>query len=723
MIRRSVLLVVPLFVLLTGFVPAVCGETPMRLARCAVNPDVQKLLDSELDGQALNRMSFADRMALQRKTLEGLIAQYPRELTPYNELRNLFYQYSPDEYDQLREAWIRMGKEHADDPLALLLAGKAQDGFDTPESLRLLEAARAKAPEFPWPARELAVIYASGKRADAAKAKENIDAFFALCPTSSDGWALYELPKLDPALLVKVRAARAAELRAKLEQETDAKQLKEYSTLWTLEFQMRKPQDYEAERQQVARDVARMEKIHPKGDAAWQALLIAGAKQSGASKEAIAAREDRLMAEHPHSNEAYAIAYDRWDKAHPEPTDQSDAAAWNRYWKADEAAIREWIRDYPDNTFLQRDVWFEVVEDDDTISKKEGIATVEAFVRATDLYDGPSWRATYYPEAAGVLVERNWEPEQAIELLREAKASFESALARAQKGDNASEDEAKGVVDWRQQQTQYLNGLLLKAAMEANQPEVAADVRGDVEAAPPEDKKQLEGYWTNRARLAALTGNKVDALAYYQMALNTRVELPKPSEGKLQDDLGDEAHALWKQQGGTETAWAAWSKMPAEDKSLLAQGYWEKPKKSIPDFELSDLSGKIWRMKELNGKWVLIDVWATWCGPCQAELPNLEQLYQQVKDRKDVQILTFDMDSDPGVVGPYLKDKGYTFPVLPIANAGAVEDAVNDDGIPQNWVLDDSGASIWRQVGYDAENYSDFSKDMLGRLGSGAGSR
>jgi thiol-disulfide isomerase/thioredoxin len=115
---------------------------------------------------------------------------------------------------------------------------------------------------------------------------------------------------------------------------------------------------------------------------------------------------------------------------------------------------------------------------------------------------------------------------------------------------------------------------------------------------------------------------------------------------------------------------------------------------------------------------VLIDVWATWCGPCQAELPNLQKLYEQVQSRNDIQILTFDYDSDPGVVGPYLKDKGYTFPVLPIANAGEIEDAVNDHGIPQNWVVDRSGTSLWRQIGYGPENYDHFSKDMLTRLGA-----
>jgi thiol-disulfide isomerase/thioredoxin len=715
--RRFLSLSTPFLVLLSGFLPVLHAQSSPRLPGCEGNPGVQNVIDRELDPKLLDRMTFADRLALERRTLEGLISKDPRELEPYTKLRDLLHQYAPDEYPKLRDSWIEMGKEHPDDPLALLLESEALNGVDTPESIRLLESARAEAPEFPWAARDLASIYSDGKRADPAKAKENIDAFFAICPTSSDPYAQYVLSKADPSLQPRVTAARAAALRAKLEKETDPKQLKDHGTLWTLEFQARKPQEYEAERQQITQDLARMEKIHPTGDAEWQALLIKGYKQNGAPKEKVAALEDTLIAEYPHSNQAWGIVSDRWDEAHPDPQDQKDAAAWDRHRKDFEEALQGWIRDYPDSTYLQRRAWFSLaVLDDDTIPEKDAIAAVDAFLRGVDTYDGPSWQWAFYPQAAQVLVERDCEPDRAIDLLKQAKAKYESDWA-LDASDNLSDAEVERRLDWERQQTQYLDGLMLKAAMQANEPEIATELCAAVEAPPPDDKKLLEGYWTNRARVALLTGNKIDALAWYQMALQTRLELPKAFEGKVRDEVPDEAHALWKQQGGTETAWETWSRMPAADQTLLAEGRWEKPKKSIPDFELTDLSGKTWRLKELNGKAVLIDVWATWCGPCQAELPNLQKLYEQVKGRNDIQILTFDYDSDPGVVGPYLKDKGYTFPVLSILSAGQIDEAINDNGIPQNWVLDRSGASLWRQIGYNPEPYDDFSQKMLTRLG------
>ena len=244
--------------------------------------------------------------------------------------------------------------------------------------------------------------------------------------------------------------------------------------------------------------------------------------------------------------------------------------------------MQGWIREYPDDSYLQRRAWFNAVQDDDTIPERDTIVAVDAFLRAVDTYDGPSWQWAYYPQAAQLLVERGWEPDRAIDLLKQAKSNYEIDWARDGKSDNLTDDEVKRRHDWQRQQTQYLNGLMLRAAVEGGKPEIAAELRSAVEAPPPEDKKLLQGYWTNRARVALLTGNKIDALAYYQMALQARLDAPKPSEGRVRDDLGDEAHALWKQQGGTEMAWDTWRRMPAADKTILAEGRWEKRLRAGP---------------------------------------------------------------------------------------------------------------------------------------------
>ena len=184
--------------------------------------------------------------------------------------------------------------------------------------------------------------------------------------------------------------------------------------------------------------------------------------------------------------------------------------------------------------------------------------------------------------------------------------------ARDGQNDNLADDDAKDQARWEFESDRVFAGALLKAAKLAGKPAVVpSSLRASIEGDAPKDKDNLPGYWRNRARLAALDNRKLDALAYYKLFFLTRKEAPKAYHGKLRDDEMDEALALWKELGGTETAWAVWSKPPSGSTEELAEGRWEKPKKTIPTFELSDLSGKTWRLKELGGKTLLINLWAT----------------------------------------------------------------------------------------------------------------
>ena len=74
----------------------------------------------------------------------------------------------------------------------------------------------------------------------------------------------------------------------------------------------------------------------------------------------------------------------------------------------------------------------------------------------------------------------------------------------------------------------------------------------------------------------------------------------------------DDARKLFLETGGTETAWAVWSQRSAAKSLTGTDARWERADKPLPAFELADLTGKTWTLKALEGKTVLINVWASW---------------------------------------------------------------------------------------------------------------
>lgn len=80
------------------------------------------------------------------------------------------------------------------------------------------------------------------------------------------------------------------------------------------------------------------------------------------------------------------------------------------------------------------------------------------------------------------------------------------------------------------------------------------------------------------------------------------------------------------------------------------------------DFTLNDLSGAAWSLKDLRGKVVLVNFWATWCPPCRKEMPNMETLYQRFGPRGLV-ILAIS-DEIAAKVQPFLAERHYTYPIL-----------------------------------------------------------
>ena len=120
--------------------------------------------------------------------------------------------------------------------------------------------------------------------------------------------------------------------------------------------------------------------------------------------------------------------------------------------------------------------------------------------------------------------------------------------------------------------------------------------------------------------------------------------------------------------------------------------------KKAPDICLEDLQGKKWELKHLKGKVVFLNFWATWCGPCKEEMPSMEELCKQFKD-KDFVFLTISVDY-AGVkpVKEYIEKNRYTFPVL-IDPKGKTLDLFEVRGIPTTFLIDQKGGLIGKAIG------------------------
>jgi peroxiredoxin len=129
------------------------------------------------------------------------------------------------------------------------------------------------------------------------------------------------------------------------------------------------------------------------------------------------------------------------------------------------------------------------------------------------------------------------------------------------------------------------------------------------------------------------------------------------------------------------------------------------------DFTLTDLQGKIWSLRELKGKVVLVNFWATWCPPCRKEMPDLNTLYQRFKDQGFV-ILAIS-DEEVGKVKPFIAERNISYPVM-LDPGRKVNDLFQVEGIPKSFVYDREGKLVAQSI--DMRTQKQF-LEMLGQAG------
>ncbi|HEY6878982.1 MAG TPA: TlpA disulfide reductase family protein [Polyangiales bacterium] len=133
-----------------------------------------------------------------------------------------------------------------------------------------------------------------------------------------------------------------------------------------------------------------------------------------------------------------------------------------------------------------------------------------------------------------------------------------------------------------------------------------------------------------------------------------------------------------------------------------------------PEIALKDRAGHPVKLAELKGKVVLVDFWASWCGPCREELPVLDALYKKYKERGLV-IIGVGLDRDTDKLNKFLRALPLSFPVVHDP-AGAVADKYEPPKMPSSYIIDKRGLIRHVHAGFKASDKAVLEKELTALL-------
>ncbi len=136
-----------------------------------------------------------------------------------------------------------------------------------------------------------------------------------------------------------------------------------------------------------------------------------------------------------------------------------------------------------------------------------------------------------------------------------------------------------------------------------------------------------------------------------------------------------------------------WIYLSADGSNASSSGTSAAPQQGFlaPDFELATTTGEIIKLSDLRGQAVLVNLWATWCPPCRAEMPAIEKVYNEYKDEGFV-VLAVNMtyQDTPQKIAPFIAEHALTFPVL-LDESGDMASAYQLRSLPSSYFITRDG--------------------------------
>ncbi len=634
------------------------------------------------------RLPAANRAARKIALLQRALNTAPNDVFLHEEYQRIRSGGMEADRPGVMEEYEKLLAQHPDDPVYLYLGALAEAGRNTTQAISRLERAIERSPSFGLPHLLLAQIYSAPSHANPAKAKQHLEQFESACPESVR--AFPALPwSVDKALVERV----AARIRRNLKGRTDSEALAAYPMLWTLEAAQHRSDEQAENVAQLKLDVSRLLAPDVPRNAAWLSALQSVEFLQDRDGYPAQVRHE-FAALYPYSDAAVFDTYHKARGPNPYPnngTPAQTAAFWRKEWQSSLPVAQR----FPGSLSIAATAARAIVRDP-SATPAEIHSAIALFLAAAKA--DPDGMRTLPPqpiEIAQALAERG-----IVEDIPDLVFAGFSAIERGFSPNHANDifgDSSTGLRRRRDQMNLWGDNALSEAYIRLGRLATVKDLliqQDDIlsrlrpsDSAPAGEKFEFAEdealFWYLKGLFAEAERRKTDALIDYRNSISTFP--PRRPSPDRREQVMQSAQRLWKELGGTAQGWNDWaahSSLRDFDAGSGATNAWTKLPAGLT---FTDVLGRQYKPKDLATKATLVTLWASWCGPCRAELPYFEKLYRQFKSRDDIILLAFNIDDDVADMNKALVELKLTIPS--VYAAPFVYSMLARMAIPANWLL------------------------------------